>query len=437
MPTNKPELIRLTDHDAIDLFAPEEGDSRPVNGAPAAAPAKSVDLFAPEVFRGPVRASVPFGSRSRAHPAALAALFGAGALLAVVLFQRSNGRLLLPVAPSQPSTFESTEAPPLPPVAAPPVTGTEPPVASVPEPTTPPAPSAPETTAQLPPPSAAPAAPLPAAPPRASDARVPDPRASDTRTSDPRAADSARTDPPPRLPRPLSQDPSRLAAGVPAPSSPPSSAAASRPPTVAPAAPSPAAPTVSPPASSSTAPAPAPASAPATASAPPVAAPSPTPTPAPTATPPPPPTTPAPTTPAAGPPATAAASPSPAPTPAAAPPAASAAALAATDLKGIQTALGRYQSAFSSLDASAARAVWPTVNERTLTRAFERLESQEVALGDCQVEVNNDRAEARCSGTTRYVPRVGSRSPHVDQRQWRFNLVKTGNQWLIGAVEAR
>lgn len=83
--------------------------------------------------------------------------------------------------------------------------------------------------------------------------------------------------------------------------------------------------------------------------------------------------------------------------------------------------------------------MWPTVNERNLSRAFDRLEQQEVSFDNCQINVNNnsERAEATCSGTTRYVPRVGSRTPRVEQRQWRFSLVKSGNEWLIGTVEAR
>jgi hypothetical protein len=84
------------------------------------------------------------------------------------------------------------------------------------------------------------------------------------------------------------------------------------------------------------------------------------------------------------------------------------------------------------------RAVWPTVDQRTLSRAFERLEQQQVAFDNCQINLtNNERAEANCSGTARYVPRVGSRTTRVDQRQWRFSMVKVRDEWLIGAVEAR
>lgn len=104
---------------------------------------------------------------------------------------------------------------------------------------------------------------------------------------------------------------------------------------------------------------------------------------------------------------------------------------------GIQNALARYRRAFNSLDVSAAREVWPTVNQRTLSRAFAQLEHQNVSFDRCQIDVASERAEAQCSGTARYVPRVGRREPRVDRREWRFSLVKMRGEWFIGAVEAR
>jgi hypothetical protein len=157
---------------------------------------------------------------------------------------------------------------------------------------------------------------------------------------------------------------------------------------------------------------------------------------------------PLPTSSSPAPPSTAAARPTPAVDPAAAkpapvaanPPAAAAPAAATVDRNrnGIQSTLARYQKAFSALDANAAREVWPTVDERSLSRAFDRLEQQNVSFDACMIEVSNDdRAQATCRGTARYVPRVGSRTPRVDPRQWRFSLVKVRDEWFIGAVDAR
>jgi hypothetical protein len=142
----------------------------------------------------------------------------------------------------------------------------------------------------------------------------------------------------------------------------------------------------------------------------------------------------------AAPPAPVAPPPAPAPaSPAASVPAATPAAASAieSNTTGIRDTLARYQKAFSALDAGAARAVWPTVNEGTLNRAFERLAEQSISFDGCEINVNDARAEATCQGTARYVPRVGSRTPRVDRRQWRFSLVKLRDEWLIGAVEAK
>jgi len=107
------------------------------------------------------------------------------------------------------------------------------------------------------------------------------------------------------------------------------------------------------------------------------------------------------------------------------------------DTNAIQATLSRYRDAYTALDAGAAHQVWPTVNQRSLEKAFERLKQQQVSFDRCQIDVGDARAQAVCNGTQRYVPRIGSSTPQVDQRQWTFNLVKVRDEWLIGAVDAR
>jgi hypothetical protein len=102
----------------------------------------------------------------------------------------------------------------------------------------------------------------------------------------------------------------------------------------------------------------------------------------------------------------------------------------------IQNVLARYRNAFNSLDAGAASAVWPTVNERTLARAFDRIEEQSVAFDHCSIDVGASSAQAACTGTARYVPKVGSRSPKTETRQWLFNLRRAGAGWVIDNVQA-
>ena len=103
----------------------------------------------------------------------------------------------------------------------------------------------------------------------------------------------------------------------------------------------------------------------------------------------------------------------------------------------IHTVLGRYQSAFRALDSTAASAVWPTVDRKALSRAFERLEEQRIEFDKCQIAVEGLRAEASCDGRARYVPRVGNKSPRTEARHWRFTLLRREQEWLIDQVETR
>ena len=103
----------------------------------------------------------------------------------------------------------------------------------------------------------------------------------------------------------------------------------------------------------------------------------------------------------------------------------------------IEVVLERYESAFSALDASRAKAVWPAVNERNLARAFESLEQQDFDLGNCEIKVTEPHAVASCRGTARYTPRMGSRRMRTESRQWTFTLESKGETWSIARVDSR
>lgn len=103
----------------------------------------------------------------------------------------------------------------------------------------------------------------------------------------------------------------------------------------------------------------------------------------------------------------------------------------------IQTVLSQYRTAYRDLDAGAARAVWPSVDTKALRKAFDRLEQQDLIFDSCEIAVRDVRAVASCQGFAWYVPRVGSKDPHDDQRQWEFKLSKVDEVWLIDAVSAR
>ena len=108
-----------------------------------------------------------------------------------------------------------------------------------------------------------------------------------------------------------------------------------------------------------------------------------------------------------------------------------------TDADVIQRVLARYRAAFNVLDSGAAKAVWPSVDTRALGRAFERLEAQNLVFANCDVAVTGAQASASCNGTASYVPKVGHRASFVESRQWRFELKKSGTDWVIDQVDAR
>jgi hypothetical protein len=107
------------------------------------------------------------------------------------------------------------------------------------------------------------------------------------------------------------------------------------------------------------------------------------------------------------------------------------------ELRAIRNVLRRYSTAFSTLNARAAAAVWPTVDVKALARAFDSLDGQNVSLHDCRIDTTGVRAEAACSGTARYVPKVGRRERRPEPHRWRFTLHKANDGWLIDHVEAR
>jgi hypothetical protein len=107
-----------------------------------------------------------------------------------------------------------------------------------------------------------------------------------------------------------------------------------------------------------------------------------------------------------------------------------------SDERLVRATLSRYEGAYSSLDAAAASAVWPGVDRRALASAFQGLSSQDVSLGRCDVRVSGATAQAECSGTAKWTPKVGG-GPQTAARQWRFDLKSVGNDWVITRATVR
>jgi hypothetical protein len=74
---------------------------------------------------------------------------------------------------------------------------------------------------------------------------------------------------------------------------------------------------------------------------------------------------------------------------------------------------------------------------RSLARAFDQLASQNVTFDGCTIELRGVQADATCRGKVRYVPKVGSRTAHVDTHQWTFLLERARAGWTITRVDVR
>lgn len=127
--------------------------------------------------------------------------------------------------------------------------------------------------------------------------------------------------------------------------------------------------------------------------------------------------------------------PAPFPTPRSDAPRADRTDLAAND--GIAEALKHLELAYGRRDATLAKAVWPTVNERALARAFDGLRSQSVTFDRCKMDVAGAAGEVECHGITTYVTRVGSQDRRTESRQWKFRVKKADDSWLIVSAAAR
>jgi hypothetical protein len=95
-----------------------------------------------------------------------------------------------------------------------------------------------------------------------------------------------------------------------------------------------------------------------------------------------------------------------------------------------------YELAYEAMDVRAAAAVWPSVDRRALSRAFSGLKSQQLAIQNCEVNVDDTVAFARCRGTLEYVPKVGSPTPRSGSQEWMFRMQKLGTEWKIDDVNA-
>jgi hypothetical protein len=107
------------------------------------------------------------------------------------------------------------------------------------------------------------------------------------------------------------------------------------------------------------------------------------------------------------------------------------------DEESIREVLREYEQAVGRKDSMAAKAVWPSLDERALARAFNDLQSHSLTLEDCGVTVAESAARARCQGVATYLPKVGRRKAISASHEWTFSLTKMGADWRIASAAIR
>jgi len=108
----------------------------------------------------------------------------------------------------------------------------------------------------------------------------------------------------------------------------------------------------------------------------------------------------------------------------------------ARDKAAVESVVERYRLAFSTLNSGVSD-FWPGVPSRALDKAFNDLDQQRFEFDQCRVQLNGAQADATCTGTATFVPKVGNKTPRTQPRQWSFRLVRAGNRWIIDSVQTR
>jgi hypothetical protein len=102
------------------------------------------------------------------------------------------------------------------------------------------------------------------------------------------------------------------------------------------------------------------------------------------------------------------------------------------DTEVVLALLREYSRAYERMDVRATKAVYPSVDDRRLRRAFDDLQGQQVRFASCGVTISSTGAGANawCKGDASYRPKVGS-PRYYPNREWTFSLARDGGGWQI------
>ena len=109
------------------------------------------------------------------------------------------------------------------------------------------------------------------------------------------------------------------------------------------------------------------------------------------------------------------------------------------ELNAVLRTVTRYAEALTRMDVREAAAVWPSVDQRMLSSAFQTLAKHRVMFDACTIDIPAEAADtavATCHGLVEFVPKVGRRAPQLASQQWRFTMNRVGNGWQIQTAHA-
>jgi hypothetical protein len=104
------------------------------------------------------------------------------------------------------------------------------------------------------------------------------------------------------------------------------------------------------------------------------------------------------------------------------------------DELAVRSAIRSYEQAYERVDAAAIARVWPTVDQRALSQAFDAVTSQGIGLEHCAIALNGEQATAQCRGRHKYVGKANNSVTIASEQQWLFKMRRAGGQWKIEDV---
>ena len=107
-------------------------------------------------------------------------------------------------------------------------------------------------------------------------------------------------------------------------------------------------------------------------------------------------------------------------------------ALGQKDTEVVLAVLREYSRAYERMDVRATKAVYPSVDDRRLRRAFDDLQEQQVRFASCGVTISSSGAGANawCKGDASFRPKIGA-PKHYPNREWTFSLTRDDGGWQI------